>query len=208
MPLMTPWRSMWIRPRETIRWIVQTNPSYGVFWLSGIYVLQSLFFLLNFWSFGLTFSHYALLVPSVILAPALGVIWVCFYGWILQSTGRWFGGKAPASHVRAALAWSRLPMSLSLILWVYLVLTKPEETFIQHGPRTIAPFFHIMIFSLEAWTLVLFVQAIREVQHFGLFKALANVLASGILYWIIIFAIMLFSRFISISLSHTSVSFF
>jgi len=208
MPLIAPWRSMWIQPRKTIHLIIQTNPRYGVFWLSGIYVLQSLFFLLNFWSFGLTFSHNALLIPSVVLAPALGVIWICFYGWILHVTGRWFGGKAPASHVRSALAWSRLPMSLSLILWIYLFLTKPEEAFIQHGPRTFAPFFHLMIFSLKAWTLILFVQAIREVQHFSLFKALANVLTSGILYWIIIFSIMLFLRFISIYLSQTSVYFF
>ncbi len=199
---------MWVRPRETIRWVVQTNPRYGVFWLSGIYVLQFLFFFLNFWSFGLSFHRYAVLIPSLVLAPALGVIWVWFYGWILLFTARWFGGKAPPSHVRAALAWSRLPMSISLILWAFLLLIQPDEVFVQHGPGSLALFLHMGIFFLEIWTFVLFVQAIREVQHFGLFKSLANIFTSGIIYSIIIFSIMLITRFLSISFSSTSKSFF
>ncbi|HAB99176.1 MAG TPA: hypothetical protein DCE71_05085 [Parachlamydiales bacterium] len=204
MSSINPWRSMWLRPRETIRWVVQTDPRYGVFWLSGIYILQSLFFFLNFWSFGLTVHYYAILIPSLVLAPLLGVIWVWFYGWLLQCTGRWLGGDAPASHVRAALAWSRLPMSAAFVLWVFLFFQQPEEMFIQHGPGTLAPVIHTTLFLLEIWTLILFVQAIREVHHFSLLKSLLNIFTSWILYLVIIFLIMLVARFLSISLSLTS----
>lgn len=201
MSLMRPWRSMWFQPRKTIRWIVETNPSYGIFWLAGVYILQSLLFFLNFWSIGFKFSHYAILIPSFLAAPLLGVLWIWFYGWILRSTGRWFGGKAPASHIRAALAWSRLPAGLSLLVWVFLFFYRPQEMFIQHGPGSLAAFVHALLFFFWGWTLVLFVQAIREVQHFSFFRAILNIFISWIIYSAIIFSIMLISRFLSIYLS-------
>lgn len=201
---MTPWRSMWLNPKETIRWIVQTNPRYGVFWLSSIYVLQSTFFFLNFWSLGLAFSHDKLWIPSVLIAPFLGVLWVCFYGWILRSTGRWFGGKAPPSHIRAALAWSRLPMSLALAFWIFFLLWNPEEAFIQQGPGNLAPLYHLFFLTLGLWSLFLFVQALREVQHFSILKALANIFVSRALYSVIVFSLMLILRFLSTYFPHTS----
>lgn len=190
-----PWLSMWTQPRETIRTIVQTNPRYGVFWLSTLYVLQSLFFFLNFQSMGLSFSLYYLLVPVLVLSPILGFLWLFFYGWLLKFTGHWLGGTAPKSHLRAALAWSRIPMSIALVMWFFLLIANPDYVFIQYVGGPSALFVNLILFILEIWTFVLFVQSVREVQHFTLIRSLCNIFLAAVIYSVVIFSLALLFRF-------------
>ncbi|MCC6127913.1 MAG: YIP1 family protein, partial [Chlamydiae bacterium] len=134
MSRLKPWLSMWTAPRKTVRKLIETNPNYGVFWLSAAYMLQLVLFCLNFWSLGFKAPHYVLIFPSLLLSLALGFVWLFFYGWILHFTGHWFGEKAPTAHLRAALVWSKLPMTLSLLVWLSLWIYDPNGVFIQHGP--------------------------------------------------------------------------
>lgn len=191
-----PWLSMWTQPRETIRWIVQTNPRYGVFWLAIIYVLQGFFFFMNFWSFGLSSSWYSLLIHIVILTPLFAFVWIFFYGWILRCTGRWLGGPAPGSHLRAALAWSRIPMTISLAMWFFLLITNPDYVFIQYVGGTSAIFVLFINGILEIWSFVLFIQSIREVQHFTIIRSLCNIFLASAIYSTLIFSLMLLARYV------------
>lgn len=208
MSQLNPWLCMWFSPRKTIRWVVDHNPKYGVIWLSGIYVLQSLLFYLNFWSLGLRASPYVLLIPSLLLSPALGFVWVMFYGWILRFTGRWLGGKAFPSHVRAALAWSRLPLILSLLVWLFLWKLDPKNLFIQYGPGLISEIFMSSLFLVEGWAFVLFVQSLSVIQDFGITRTIANIFISRILYTIICISVLIFLKSISLYLPFTSKTIF
>ncbi|MBS0626222.1 MAG: YIP1 family protein [Verrucomicrobia bacterium] len=192
----SPWLTMWTQPRETIRGIVHANPRYGVLWLSTVYVLQSLFFILNFQSFGLSFSLASILVPVLVIAPIFAVVWVFFYGWILYITGRWLGGMAPRSHLRTALAWSKIPMVIALVMWFFLLIANPDYVFIQYVGGPSAFFVNLILFILEIWAFVLFVQAVREVQHFSVLRALANIFISAVFYSIIVFGLLMFARFL------------
>ncbi|MBX9744588.1 MAG: hypothetical protein K2X08_05195 [Chlamydiales bacterium] len=205
---LNPWRSMWVHPRKTIRWVVNSNPRYGVFCLSTIYILQTLFTLFNFWSLGFKFSHYILLIPSILLAPFLGVIWISLYGRILQFISRLFGGHAPRTHLQAALAWSRLPMVLSLLLWGGLWLNHPHQVFIQYGPGPLVVLLHAGLFILHLWTIILFIQAVREVQRFNLLKTISTIFISWTIYSLIILLTIFSIKILSIYLSSTSAIFF
>lgn len=205
---LNPWGSMWLHPRKTIRSVVDSNPRYGVFFLSAIYVLQTLFILFNFWSLGFKFSHYTLLIPSILLTPFLGTIWIGLYGRILQFISRLFGGQAPRSHLQAALAWSGLPMILSLFLWGGLWLNDPDKVFIQYGPGSLVVLLHASLFILQLWTVLLFIQAIREVQQFNLLKTIGTLFVSWITYSFIILLTFLSIKILSVYLSSTSKIFF
>ena len=161
-----PWLSMWFHPKKTIRKIIQSNPKYGVAWLSAIYVLQSLFFFFNFWSFGLVAKAASLLIPSLLLSPVLGFVWMFFYGWIVRFVGRLLGGAASSSHVRAALAWSRLPAVITLIMWLFLLLIDPTSAFVQYPGGLIALFVNLILAVVQIWTFILFVESIPRNPSF------------------------------------------
>lgn len=199
-----PWLSMWGSPRKTIRRVIDHDPRYGVIWLSGIYVFQSLIFYLNFWSLGLRAPKYALLIPSLLLSPALGFVWLMFYGWIVRGVARWFGGRAPASHVRAALAWSRLPIAFSLLVWLFLWKLDSSSLFIQYGPGLASDILTGSIFFLEGWTLLLFIPALSEVQGFSLLRSLCTISIAWIFYTCIQISLLIILKILSLYLPLTS----
>ena len=190
-----PWLSMWTQPKATIRGIVQTKPRYGVFWLSTIFVLQNIFYYLNFWSMGFDSRLYSILLPSIALSPLLGFVWVYFYGWILSFTGRWLGGTAPALYVRSALAWSRLPMFICLGMWFFLFVSNHDYAFIQYAGGPSAFFVNFITLIVEIWSFVLLFQSIREIQHFSVGRSIANVFIAGLFYSVFTFLFILTVRF-------------
>ncbi|MBM3184541.1 MAG: hypothetical protein FJZ64_04480 [Chlamydiae bacterium] len=188
---INPWIRMWGSPRLTIRAIVNVNPRYGVFWLAWVYVIQVCFFVANTYSLGLSYSFLSLLGVSLILSPFIGWLWLYFTGWVLYFTGRWFGGDAPMSHLRAAAAWSKLPVSIALLMWFILMFANPEWVFIQGmlPPSTI--FIQLITLILGIWSFVLLIQSVREVQGFPILKTILNL----IVVWVVssIASVLIFS---------------
>lgn len=197
---INPWASMWTSPRSTIRSIVNVNPKYGVFYLAWIYALQTYFFLASYWSFGLSFSFYAILTVGILSSPVIGLIWVYIAGWILNFTGRCLGGQAPIAHLRTAVAWSKLPSSISLLMWLILMITSTELVFINgvSGPSTL--FINFIFFILGIWSLVLLILSIQEVQGFTLPRTVLNVFFAWVVSWVVTFLVFFVFRFVYISI--------
>lgn len=170
---INPWISMWSEPRRTIRSIVNTNPKFGVFYLAIIYAVQAFFFLFS--HLHLTTSVHLNILLGVIFSPLVGIFWLCSCGFIFYWIGRGFRGTAPVSHLIAAVAWSNIPMSISLLMW-FVLLVASQGVDLLYYPKGISSVFILFIaFIVSAWSFVLLIQSIREVQHFSLGKAILNV---------------------------------
>lgn len=197
---INPWATMWTSPRSTIRSIVNMNPKYGVFYLAWIYALQSYLFLASYWSFGLSFSFATILLVGLLFSPLFGWIWLYFTGWVLHFTGRWLGGKAPRPHLRTAVAWAKLPSSISLLMWLILMIAGTDFAFVNGvtGPSTL--FINFILFILGIWSIVLLILSLREVQGFSLSRALFNVLLLWIISWVISFCVFLIFRYFYITI--------
>ncbi|HSX11336.1 MAG TPA: YIP1 family protein [Chlamydiales bacterium] len=178
---MNPWLTMWSQPRSTIRAIVHNRPIYGVFYLAAVFALQSFFFYANWWSLGLRADYYSLLLLGVVLSPIVGVIWLYFMGWVYHFTGRWCGGHAPALHLRAALAWSNIPTSINVVLWLILIFLNPETAFIQDGGGPSSLFINFIALILTIWSLVLLIQSLRELQTFSILRSIVNIILASLL---------------------------
>lgn len=169
---INPWVSMWGEPRSTIRSIVSTNPRFGVIYLASIYFLQSFFYFFS--QLHLTTSIYSILILSVVLSPVFGMMWLYVTGAIFYWVGRLLKGKAPLSHVVAALAWSKIPMSISLLMW-FILLVAGQGVELLYYPEGVRSVFIVLIASiLTLWSWVLLIQSIREVQGFSLGRTLLS----------------------------------
>ena len=175
---MKPWLTMWGQPKSTVRAIVHSNPSYGVFYLAAIYALQSLFFYANWWSLGIQPHFYLILFAGIVLSPLIGLVWVYYLSFVFYCISRLFGGRAPMSHVRTAVAWSLIPVSINLLMWLVLIFLSPHNAFIQDtvGPSSI--FINLIGLILGIWSIILLIQGLCEVEQFSLPRSIAVLLIS------------------------------
>jgi len=187
-PSINPWVSMWTRPRKTIRALVDYKPNYGVFYLASLFAFQDLLYYANWWSFGTKFSPLSIFLGSLILCPLVGLVWVYFAGWIFYFTGRWLHGRASASHLRKALAWSKVPVSINLLVWLGFLIFGVPSAFILEGSHDTGLFSTIFLnfisLATGIWSFVLLVQSIREVQHFSISHSIINVAMGWVIYFI------------------------
>jgi hypothetical protein len=190
---LNPWADMWSQPRSTIRALTSTTPSYGIYYLATLYVLQSFFFYCNWWSIGLRPDYPLVLTLGALLSPLAGFIWLHFVTGIYYLTGRLLRGDAPFSHLRTAMAWSSIPFAITLLMWLLLICLNVEYTFIQEIEGSSSLFIYLISGIVSCWSLVLLIQCLREIQQFSVRRALFNVFLSWLLSSLICFS--LFSLF-------------
>ena len=193
-----PWFSIWSHPRDTIREVIHHNPRTGFWALATLYALTLSFSTANFYSWGLDRSFSTVFFPLVFLSPFTGFAWLMFQAFLLRLTGRWLGGRAPAWHVRAAVAWSRAPFLFALGMWVVLMGVHAETVFIQNALGPTAVFVSLISTGLHVCAIILLVQLVREVQGFGVWKAVGNVALAWFLSFVIVTTIATIVRYIII----------
>lgn len=192
-----PWITMWSQPQKTVRLLVQTNPRYGLFLLATMYTLQNIFYFANWWSLGSRFSFNTLVFGGACLSPLIAWIWLYVASWFLYVTGKPLKGLASQEHIRTAVAWSRIPNSLGLVMWFLLLMVYPNTVFVQDaggGPSSV--FINLISVIIGTWSFVLLVQSLREVQRISVGRALLNILFAWFSYFVFLFLLFNLFRYI------------
>lgn len=169
------WASTWGHPRKSVKDLLQMQPKYGLRRLSVIFALESFFFCANWWSWGLFMEWGTIFFVSLVCSPVIGLSWLYLSGWVYSLTGRLLGGGAPALHLRAAIAWSKIPAVLSLLLWFGFLLFRREVLFVQDGGGPSSVWVSGVATTLFIWSSILLIQSLREVQSFSWLRAFTNV---------------------------------
>jgi len=177
-------RTIWMRPRATVRHLVDNDPEYGVLpltLLSGslLGVLEMLDRIPgNEPGLALLFFVIALLGGAV-----RGVFVLYLGAWVLAKASCLAGGSAPSVEVRAAVAWSNAPLAAGaavfLVLWGGGLLLDLGNGFFDA--------LAVLLAALLVWSYVLLVYCLGAVQNFSPRKAALVVLGVGagltVLFW-------------------------
>ncbi|MGH7813632.1 MAG: Yip1 family protein [Candidatus Binataceae bacterium] len=187
----SPFIGMCIRPRETIRAIVDRNPREGVILLvaGGSFVIAMLSWAAspNPGVFKIGGETIPLLDPhtmrlaafaGMFVWPALAVVFLYINGAYFQWLGGLLGGTATAVEVRAALAWSYVPVvAMNLVTAPIALFTGMPA----HAPQTAAETMAyaqslvplaLVTIPLEIWCVVVWLKAFGEVHRFSTLRAL------------------------------------
>ncbi len=179
---------MWLHPRKTIQTIVEFSPNYGLKILAFIYGLASLFSLAQTFSLGFYVGFVPLMLLILIAAPFWGYFVFTVVSWVVYYTGRWIKGLATRHQVRAVLAWSHIPMAANLLIWaVFLLIFRgmlfqgfPGTYLFKGGMFYLLFSLSLMQLFMGIWSLVLYLNALAEVQGFSMGKAILNLLIAGV----------------------------
>lgn len=191
-----PWLNIWIKPKQTIREVVNSDERKGFVSLCVIYgiplalnVIQNLFI-------ADTVPVWALLIAALVLSPFLGMAGIYVLSWLLHVSGRWIGGGATRAQVRAAVAWSNVPNVVSIVVWGALLLMFRGLVFGREFSQMplvgyqAGILFLLMLIEMVAsvWGFVLLLNTLAEVQKFSLWRAFFNVVipfaAVVALFWV------------------------
>lgn len=188
------WVTIWVHPRATIRRIVTENKKQSLWLLAAIYGFSALLGTFQSFSLGSVIGMIPIFVLAVILAPIWGYIAFAIWSWFVFWTGKWFKGLGDFQSVRAAYAWSSVPIAVSDLLWI-VMLVMFGSTLFSMQPN--APIFSqaqsivllVLLFGkvvFSIWSLVIYLNTLAEVQQFSILRAIGNVIIAGLFVAIIV----------------------
>lgn len=186
--VVNPWRSIWLHPRDTVRHLVQTNPDHLILVLAALAGVAQMLDRAAGRSLGDTVSFPMILGLALVFGPLFGILTLYVSSILIAWTGGWIGGSAPSRHIRTAMAWAGVPVVAGLVLWVVAIPVLGDETFTTAMPRVEASLglalfmmaWGLALFVLGVWSLILLFKSVGEVQGFSAWKAMGNVLLSGL----------------------------
>jgi hypothetical protein len=185
-----PFLTIWLRPRATIRGIVDTSPSYLVIPLAmGGGVIQALSRAVQR-NAGDQLSLRTLLILVVIFGAIGGLIGLYIGGALVAWAGRRLRGTGTSEQVRAALAWSQVPMLATTPLWILQLALIGDEMFKSDTPRLDANEGNAIVLwvtgmmeiVLGVWGIVTALKCVGEVHQFSAWRALGSILLLILIY--------------------------
>ena len=176
---INPFFSIWVRPKRTIRWIVENQPEKYVMGLAGISGAYTTLENAGDRGIGDDWSLLAILVAAFLVGPIAGVIVLHVSGALFRWSGRLFGGVADSRQVRAALAWSALPEALLLAIYLVVILIWGRDWFVSDFDMESQSLLLTTLFVLTAivigiWRTVLSVLTMAEVHRFSIWRSIAT----------------------------------
>ncbi len=157
--LVSSFLTIWFRPRNTIRNIINNNSEYAVFSIVAIRAMTPFFVLwLGTVNYGSTFLGY---IPVVI---GVSLIWLYLESFFFKLIGGWLKGTANSKELRAAIAWGEIPAIPGIILVSIGLLGNTFALNIAY------------LFSI--WTLISLLLCISEVHRYSIIKALLTYIGS------------------------------
>jgi hypothetical protein len=190
-----PWISIWTHPRATIARIVLENPNRSLWLLAAIYGFSSVMNTFQSMAWGNSMGTIQLLLLAIVIAPFWG--WVNFSLWSLVVfwVGRLFKGAGHFTTIRAAYSWSSVPLALNIPIWLLMIAIFGHQLFLNFPDAPTLPnglmffLFSTLVIKvvLAVWSLVIYLNALAQVQSFSMVKAIFNVVLSGVVVGLFMF---------------------
>lgn len=204
-----PYNSILLQPRSTIQHIVDTNPTYlvlALFALTGAAISISAASTEG-WGYDMSLLWVFLIIIAI--GPLLCILAMYLMSALTRWTGKWLGGKATQEQIRAAYAWSSIPIIATIALFVPLFMFYGADLFnYQHTvfsePYSIVPVQTGIVFGIVAvaevvlnvWSFVIGLHCLGQVQGFSAWRALGNqALTALVLFVPIVIILFLFIVF-------------
>lgn len=189
---LNPWVSMWTKPRTTIQQIVKTNPEHLVFLLAAIAGISKAMDRAVIRSLGDQWHWPSIFLFALIGGTISGIVGLYIGSTLIRWTGTWIGGKASAQNIRAAVAWSCVPVAWAMLLWIPQLGLFGQELFTTETPNLDAnPSLSYSLFGflgvefvIGIWTVVVLLKCLGQVQGFSAWRALGNLSLAGLVFLI------------------------
>ena len=184
---LSPWLSIWARPRDTISYVLARDPRRHVLLLAAIGGIATIVNRLFETGGGAGLVAWPVAVAIAVGGALLGITGLYISGWLLRLSGKLFGGSATQAQLRALIAWAELPSILASSLCVLVLLWL---AFVAGGaaPSALVQALRAIILILGIWGFVILLLMLARAQEFGLWRTVGSVAIAGC-FTLIVFAV-------------------
>jgi hypothetical protein len=191
------WLSIWVRPRATIRRIIDADPrkfAVGIAFVAGALAMVNIrASLVN-----APMPHMHMRMPHIgplglalaaLFMGAVNVAMLFLFGALYRWSGAMLGGAADAVQVRAALAWAQVPeiylTVVGIIVTALGLAGAPAGVYPQHSA------FGLIEGVVTIWAFVISLKCLGEVHGFSAWRALGSVLLGLLAVALVLIAVMI-----------------
>ena len=176
---VNPWLAIWRHPRNTIRYLLSTDPDRMIWVLAALGGAQGYLAQLLSMNQGPGAWPLPVVVAVACLAGAIGGILSLIIGAkLVRVIGDLLGGEGAEEHIRTALAWSSVPAVVHLLLMLVLVVAVPWIYQPVDPLRTMSAAASVGLLAalagmlvLTAWQFVIAVAGVAEAHHYSVLRA-------------------------------------
>lgn len=147
---------------------------------------------------GNTLSLIAILLIAIVFAALWGYVFFSIWSAVVHWVGKLFHGQGSFQEVRAAYAWSCVPLAVNVVLWFLLAGVFGLQLFsssaggggaLNNAQVFLLFFVLIARLVLAVWSLVIYFNALAEVQKYSVLKSILNVVIAGILLFAVVWVL-------------------
>lgn len=192
-PPTRPLYDVWLKPRRVFREMAAAPITAVDYLLGAAQGVVSWLALSRAQSAGSDTGVAQILGKALIAGPIAGVLGLYLMTAVYTRLGRRAGGVATRNQVFHVLAYSGVPMVLSLGIWLIAALLAGEATFIE-VPRADLETFVVLLLRVQfmshvlliGWSLLLQVMGFSEVERLGLRRAFGLWIVGQLLVMLVI----------------------
>jgi hypothetical protein len=191
---ISPFFSIWIEPRATIRRLVDSDPTRNVLALAAI--APAINSLISQWSAVINgTAHPSVLWPlwvafSVAIQGAFGILFLYIFGAVFRWSGSLLGGTATNVEVRAAQAWSQVPAIVAEIILLFALFAGVPMPKMLPGrlPLIDPAFYKVMVVEgvLGIWGFIISLKCVGGVHRFSAWRAFVAILIPPIIVLVVV----------------------
>jgi hypothetical protein len=165
---INPWIHIWVRPKKTMRFILDRDSKRVIIRLAIIGGVVSSFTWLEYiWSIypdrqDLKQNLYTVLI--LIGGGFSGLIYLYVAGWLYKLTGSWLGGKGTYTDVKCAVGWSNYPFILANVASFLSLLAIPNPW--------LQAIFGLIDVVIVVWSVMIFLNLVGGAHRFSAWRAL------------------------------------
>ncbi len=177
-PPRSPWLSIWFRPGEAIEHVTSAKSTVSVPLLAGLGFAASLVGTAIDYGLLTALMDWRNLAALILVGFIGGVAALFFNAVFFKLSGVLLGGHASQAHIRAALAWSTVPVVFGLAICLAAIIGLKLVGAVdssQPGFDAISAGLMAITGVLAVWTLVITVITVNRVQRFDVWRGIANV---------------------------------
>jgi len=196
---LNPFIQIWIKPRQVIRQILNSNSRKFVILLAMIGGISQVLDKASFRDMGDKLDYPYILLVALIGGPLGGILSLYVSSALIKWTGNWIGGRGTFEEIRISNAWSNVPTMWTLLLWIPQIILFGQETFTNKTPiidsNLVLKVIYLLLSFVELvigiWIIIINIKCIGEAQQFSSWKALVNIILSWAVILVPLFVILL-----------------
>ncbi|GGE21453.1 hypothetical protein GCM10011571_24430 [Marinithermofilum abyssi] len=189
-------KSIWLKPRDTVSELLQSNSSLYIILVLLAGVSLRLDQAANN-NLGDRTGFSYILFSALVIGPIIGLLAWFFYSGMAHITARWLGGHGSWKETRTGIAWCSIPLLLKLILWIPQLFLFGGEMFTSATPvldssmTLLGLFFLFAILEviINVWNLYILSQVLSELHGFSAWKGFISIIVIPLILAVVLVSV-------------------